>query len=267
VKNDVFRARKRAAFHALQNQSLNFGSADFNGHCVSLILFPYYRVQRKIGSFEAIPYPKLDHVKAGRQAYEELDIKKISFIGITSAGGAKTKTELRWLLGCFLFSEYDVFKRIGVLSGGERNRYALVKLLLRPSNFIRLDAPANHLDRRTKEVLLESLASFTGTVTFVSHDRCFIDKLATKVLKIGNGAIESYPGNYEQYLRKKRGHDEVLTAKMTEQLAAADPMAVALVGQKKLVDPMKLKQMEDRFKQLLPRFRRVRQLPTVDRCP
>jgi len=137
-----------------------------------------------------------------------------------------------------------------VLSGGERNRYALVKLLLRPSNFIRLDAPANQLDMRTKDVLLESLASFTGTVTLVSHDRYFIDKLATKVFKVGNGAIESYPGCYEQHLWKKRGHDKVLTAKMTAQLAAAAPMAVALVGQKKLVDPMKLKQMEDRFKQL-----------------
>ncbi|MGA3212345.1 MAG: ribosomal protection-like ABC-F family protein, partial [Terriglobales bacterium] len=91
----------------------------------------------------------------------------------------RTQTELRNLLGCFLFSADDVFKPIGVLSGGERNRYALARMLLHPANFLLLDEPTNHLDLRAKEVLLEALLKFTGTVVFVSHDRYFIDKLAT----------------------------------------------------------------------------------------
>ena len=112
----------------------------------------------------------------------------------------KTTTELRTLLGCFLFSEDDVFKRIGVLSGGERNRYALAKMLLSPSNFLLLDEPTNHLDMRAKDVLLDAMAEFHRTVVFVSHDRYFIDKLATRVFEIEDGEVRVFPGNYEDYL-------------------------------------------------------------------
>ena len=90
-------------------------------------------------------------------------------------------------------TEDDVFKRIGVLSGGERNRYALARMLLHPANFLLLDEPTNHLDMRAKDVLLESLEKFTGTVVFVSHDRYFIDKLATRVFEIGDGEVERLP--------------------------------------------------------------------------
>jgi ATP-binding cassette, subfamily F, member 3 len=114
-----------------------------------------------------------------------------------------TQTELRSLLGCFLFSEDDVFKTVAVLSGGERNRYALARMLLHPSNFLLLDEPTNHLDMRAKDVLLESLQNFTGTVVFVSHDRYFIDKLATRVFEIGDGHLEVFPGNYEDYVWRK----------------------------------------------------------------
>ena len=119
----------------------------------------------------------------------------------------KSMTELRGLLGCFLFSEDDVFKPIGVLSGGERNRYALARMLLHPSNFLLLDEPTNHLDMRAKDVLLESLEKYNGTVVFVSHDRYFIDKLATRVFEIGNGRVEVFPGNYEDYLWRKQRAD------------------------------------------------------------
>jgi ATP-binding cassette subfamily F protein 3 len=184
--------------------------------------------------------------------YKELDVNATLLDDISSIGGGKTQTELRSLLGCFLFSEDDVFKRIGVLSGGERNRYALAKMLLRPSNFMLLDEPTNHLDMRAKDVLLESLASFTVTVVLVSHDRYFIDKLATKVFEVGGGGLTVYPGNYEEYLWKKSGQDEALEARMAEQLAAPAPVAVAPPPPepKKRVNPMKLKQMEDRCKQL-----------------
>ena len=113
------------------------------------------------------------------------------------------QTQLRSLLGSFLFSSDDVFKRIGVLSGGERNRYALARMLLRPANFLLLDEPTNHLDLQAKDVLLEALRKFAGTIVFVSHDRYFIDKLATRVFHIENGHFQDYPGNYEDYLWQK----------------------------------------------------------------
>jgi ATP-binding cassette, subfamily F, member 3 len=116
-----------------------------------------------------------------------------------------TQTELRSLLGCFLFQADDVFKRIGVLSGGERGRYALLRLLLHPANFLLLDEPTNHLDMRAKDVLLEALSKYTGTVVLVSHDRYFIDKLATRVFEVGDGRVQVYPGNYEDYLWRKQG--------------------------------------------------------------
>src|SRR6202012_1768211 len=100
------------------------------------------------------------------------------------------QTELRSLLGCFLFSEDDVFKRIGVLSGGERNRYALARMLMTPKNFLLLDEPTNHLDMRAKDVLLTALQEFNGTTVFVSHDRYFIDKLAPRVIEVADGKVE-----------------------------------------------------------------------------
>src|SRR6202046_2828403 len=113
------------------------------------------------------------------------------------------EVQLRSLLGCFLFPGDDVFKPLGVLSGGERNRYALARILVSPSNFLLLDEPTNHLDMRAKDVLLEAISGYSGTVVFVSHDRYFIDRLATRVLEIENGAITAYEGNYEDFLRRK----------------------------------------------------------------
>src|SRR5271165_5680394 len=119
--------------------------------------------------------------------YKELDPSRRMLDDLSDVAPQKTMTELRGLLGSFLFSEEDVFKPIGVLSGGERNRYALARMLLHPSNFLLLDEPTNHLDMRAKDVLLESLEKYNGTVVFVSHDRYFIDKLATRVFEIGGG--------------------------------------------------------------------------------
>jgi len=113
------------------------------------------------------------------------------------------EVQLRSLLGCFLFSGDDVFKPLGVLSGGERNRYALARILVSPSNFLLLDEPTNHLDMRAKDVLLEAIAAFSGTVVFVSHDRYFIDRLATRVLEVERGTVTIHEGNYEDYLRRK----------------------------------------------------------------
>lgn len=111
--------------------------------------------------------------------------------------------KLRNILGAFLFSGDDVEKRVSVLSGGERNRLALAKLLLRPANLLLLDEPTNHLDLQSKQVLLDSLKGYAGTIVFVSHDRYFVDELASRVLEVGNGCVESYFGNYEDFLRAK----------------------------------------------------------------
>jgi ATP-binding cassette subfamily F protein 3 len=173
---------------------------------------------------------------------------------ISELAPRSTQIELRSLLGCFLFCEDDVFKRIGVLSGGERNRYALARLLLRPSNFILLDEPTNHLDMRAKDVLLESLETFTGTVVFVSHDRYFLDRLATRVFEIGGGEVRVYPGNYEDYVwRKEGGHEQPPT--LDDVLngvppAVPIPISTPQDANSKRVNPLKLKQMQERAQQL-----------------
>ena len=180
--------------------------------------------------------------------YKELNGDAKMLDDLRSIAGMKTETELRSLLGCFLFSEDDVFKRIGVLSGGERNRYALAKLLMQPSNFILLDEPTNHLDMRAKDVLLEALDSFSGTVVLVSHDRYFIDKLATKVYEIDNGEVVVFPGNYEDYMFRKQGGVAAMEAGIKSTAAAPAQDAPSQQGSgdsaKKRVNPIKLKQMQ-----------------------
>src|SRR5205807_6999940 len=124
--------------------------------------------------------------------YKELYPNANLLDDICTVSPRATNTDLRGVLGCFLFSEDDVFKPIGVLSGGERNRYALARMLMMPSNFMLLDEPTNHLDMRAKDVLLEALQAFSGTIVFVSHDRYFIDKLATRVFEVGDGAVHVF---------------------------------------------------------------------------
>src|SRR5580704_13579421 len=182
--------------------------------------------------------------------YKELDADSRILDDIRGLAPRSGETELRNLLGCFLFSEDDVFKRIGVLSGGERNRYALARLLLRPSNFILLDEPTNHLDMRAKDVLLESLETYTGTVVFVSHDRYFIDKLATRVFEVGNGEVHVFPGNYEDYMWRKEGKALDLTLPANGHAAPSAPPAPAPAPPAKRVNPMKLKQMRERCEEL-----------------
>jgi ATP-binding cassette subfamily F protein 3 len=162
--------------------------------------------------------------------YKELDPEARILDDLGELSAASTQTQLRSLLGCFLFSGDDVFKRIGVLSGGERNRYALLKMLLHPANFLLLDEPTNHLDLRAKDVLLEALMKYTGTVVFVSHDRYFIDKLATRVFEIGDGKVEIYPGNYEDYLWRKQHPVASAQVPITVQLPVPNPQSSAPHG-------------------------------------
>ena len=177
--------------------------------------------------------------------YKELDKEASMIDDIASAAPKATQTQLRSLLGCFLFSEDDVFKKIGVLSGGERNRFALAKILLAPSNFLLLDEPTNHLDMRAKDVLLEALREYSGTVVLVSHDRYFIDNLATRIFEIEDGHVHVYPGNYEDYRwRKEGGHLAAPTIAATAPEVAA-PKAAEPAESKKRVNPMKLKKLQD----------------------
>jgi ATP-binding cassette, subfamily F, member 3 len=147
---------------------------------------------------------ELDYFAQDQYKVLDPDARLIDDLTSFAPTAVSSQTQLRTLLGSFLFSDDDVFKRIGVLSGGERNRYALARMLLRPANFLLLDEPTNHLDLQAKDVLLEALRKFTGTIVFVSHDRYFIDKLATRIFEIEGGKLEDYSGNYEEYLWQKQ---------------------------------------------------------------
>ena len=177
--------------------------------------------------------------------YKELDPAARLIDDLSTVAPRATNTELRGILGCFLFSEDDVFKAIGVLSGGERNRYALARMLMMPSNFLLLDEPTNHLDMRAKDVLLTALQEFSGTLVFVSHDRYFIDKLATRVFEVEVGRVTVFPGNYEDYLWRKSGGAEANGA-AGSQPAAATPDAATPAKPAQRLNPIKLRQMKDR---------------------
>ena len=167
-----------------------------------------------------------------------------------SSVARSSQTELRSLLGCFLFSEDDVFKRIRVLSGGERNRYALARMLLRPSNFMLLDEPTNHLDMRAKDVLLEALQEYSGTTVFVSHDRYFIDKLATRVFEIESGEVHDYPGNYEDYLWQKAGRPAEVGGPLPQSKAVQALPDNGAGTKRKRLNPIRVRQLEERCKEL-----------------
>jgi ATP-binding cassette subfamily F protein 3 len=117
---------------------------------------------------------------------------------------SEMRSAVRGLLGAFLFSGDDVEKKIAFLSGGEKNRVAMVKTLLLNANFLILDEPTNHLDLQTKEILLKALNQYPGTIIFVSHDRSFVDGLASRVLELLPDGIINYPGNYESFLYHKK---------------------------------------------------------------
>lgn len=117
--------------------------------------------------------------------------------------GSAPQSGLRSLLGAFLFSGDDVFKRVSVLSGGEKARLALAKMLLHPSNFLILDEPTNHLDLTSQDVLLEALKAYEGTLLVVSHDRYFLDRLVDRVLELEEGALKDWAGNLSEYIERK----------------------------------------------------------------
>ena len=137
------------------------------------------------------------------QEHQVLHSDKTLFDEISDAYPSLTNTEIRNTLAAFLFTGEDVFKRIKDLSGGERGRVSLAKLMLSESNFLILDEPTNHLDIMSKEILEDALNSYTGTVLYVSHDRYFINRTAHRILDLSGGELTNYLGNYDYYLEKK----------------------------------------------------------------
>lgn len=137
------------------------------------------------------------------QEHHVLHMEKTIFQEISDTYPTLTDTEIRNMLAAFLFTGDDVFKLISSLSGGERGRVSLAKLMLSEANFLILDEPTNHLDIASKEILEEALNSYTGTVFYVSHDRYFINQTATRILDLTNQAVVNYIGDYDYYLEKK----------------------------------------------------------------
>ncbi|HTD23825.1 MAG TPA: ABC-F family ATP-binding cassette domain-containing protein [Terriglobales bacterium] len=214
------------------------------------------------GSYEVGHNVERDYF--AQDQYKELNPDAKLLEDIFEVAPRSTQTELRNLLGCFLFSADDVFKPIGVLSGGERNRYALARMLLHPSNFLLLDEPTNHLDMRAKDVLLDALESFTGTVVFVSHDRYFIDKLATRIFEVSDGQVHVFPGNYEDYLWRKENAaapaaQEVKAGNGLPSVAAPELPSpeTANDGRSKRMNPIRLKQMQERCHEVEKEITRV----------
>jgi len=172
-------------------------------------VLPLESGDRKVGHNVRLGYFAQDHgemLNTERSVYDEM----------MSIATLETAPHVRGLLGAFLFSGDAVEKRVGVLSGGERSRLALAKLLLEPVSCLLLDEPTNHLDLTAKEVLLDALRTYHGTVVIVAHDRYILDELPTQVIEVGGGHAVRYLGNYEDYLRAK--------ARATQ--AAAPPPAV-----------------------------------------
>ena len=130
---------------------------------------------------------------------EALNVEQEILDELKQAGSEKTETELRGVLGCFLFTDDDVFKKIKVLSGGEKSRVALAKTLISEANFLLLDEPTNHLDMQSENILIQALQQYEGTFLLVSHNRHFIRETANKIWYIEDREIKEYPGIYDEY--------------------------------------------------------------------
>ncbi|MEM1008132.1 MAG: ABC-F family ATP-binding cassette domain-containing protein, partial [Myxococcota bacterium] len=151
-----------------------------------------------------------------------LDLQQTVLQSVEEEAPYEIMPKLRNLLGCFLFQGDDVFKKIAVLSGGEKSRVALLRMLMRPANLLLMDEPTNHLDMSSQQVLLQALRQYEGTVVLVSHDRYFLDQIATRVVEVKDGMAKSYLGNYTDYLQKKQAAGEVHADDGVRWTAATD---------------------------------------------
>ncbi len=185
---------------------------------------------------------------------EALDLKNDLLNEIGRVSGEYTERELRTVLGCFLFTGEEVFKKVKVLSGGEKSRLALAKTLITQSNFLLLDEPTNHLDMFSTSVLAESLIDYAGSVLFVSHDRTFISRVANKIWWIEDGIIREYQGTYDEYQEwmANRPAPVVTAAQHRTERKNSDPIVAEKSDNEagKLVSKNQLKKMEEELEKL-----------------
>ncbi|HEU5291841.1 MAG TPA: ATP-binding cassette domain-containing protein, partial [Cyclobacteriaceae bacterium] len=190
---------------------------------------------------------------------ESLHVENEILDEMKQAGSGKTEQELRGVLGCFLFSDEDQFKKIKVLSGGEKSRVALAKTLISEANFLLLDEPTNHLDFISENILIQALQQYAGSFIVVSHNRYFVSQIANKIWYIENKQIKEYPGTFEEYeyWRKKNDPDNNRGAeppvRKVEPVAPKkeQPVKVSDDSDKKLkVLQKELKQVEEKIEKL-----------------
>ena len=199
------------------------------------------------------------------QEHHVLHAEKTIFQEISDTYPTLTETEIRNMLAAFLFTGDDVFKEISALSGGERGRVSLAKLMLSEANFLILDEPTNHLDIASKEILEEALNSYTGTVLYVSHDRYFINQTATRILDLTNQSVVNYIGDYDYYLKKKEELTEKYapsTAETATEAKEETPSEGKLTWQQQKEEQARKRKQENELKKV---EKRIEELETRDK--
>ena len=199
------------------------------------------------------------------QEHHVLHAEKTIFQEISDTYPTLTETEIRNMLAAFLFTGDDVFKEISALSGGERGRVSLAKLMLSEANFLILDEPTNHLDIASKEILEEALNSYTGTVLYVSHDRYFINQTATRILDLTNQSVVNYIGDYDYYLEKKEELTEKYAPSTAETATEAKEETLSegkLTWQQQKEEQARKRKQENELKKV---EKRIEELETRDK--
>jgi ATP-binding cassette subfamily F protein 3 len=181
--------------------------------------------------------------------FDLLNPERTVFEEILSVATDETQTELRTLLGTFLFSGEEIEKKVLVLSGGEKSRLVLAKMLLNPANFLLLDEPTSHLDISSRNVLEMALKQFQGTICLITHDRHLINQIATKVIEVDQGRLHVFPGNYDDYLYKKQ---QIQMEESNKEAGATDEMAPPLAKKAVAKEERKRKaQQQDEYRRQL----------------
>ena len=188
------------------------------------------------------------HIGYYDQEHHVLHMEKTVFEEISDDYPKLTNTEIRNLLAAFLFTGDDVFKKISALSGGERGRVSLAKLMLSEANFLILDEPTNHLDITSKEILEEALNNYEGTVLYVSHDRYFINRTATRILELTNQKLVNYIGNYDYYLEKKEELTQIYAPAQEATQIVENMSATKLDWQQKKEEQARIRKRQNDLK-------------------
>ncbi|HIY18157.1 MAG TPA: ATP-binding cassette domain-containing protein, partial [Candidatus Blautia avistercoris] len=188
------------------------------------------------------------------QEHHVLHPEKTIFEEISDSYPTLTETQIRNMLAAFLFTGDDVFKSISSLSGGERGRVSLAKLMLSEANFLILDEPTNHLDIMSKEILEEALNSYTGTVFYVSHDRYFINQTATRILDLTNQTLVNYIGDYDYYLEKKEELTAAYAPEKEKELQEKEVSQVKLSWQQQKEEQARQRKRENDLKKVEERI-------------